>query len=68
MTTIVYAALTLIVGLVVVCTYSYIKHVKQQFKDTERSNEIYLSVLQLISIKTPGVVNAAFKEIEEEKQ
>lgn len=66
--TIIISALAATLGLVVVNVYMYIKYLKKEVKDTEWTNEIYLSALRVISNKQPGVVDEAFREIGEEQQ
>lgn len=66
--TIIITALAIALGLVVANVYMYIKFLKQRVEDTEWTNELYLSALQIISNNQPGLVDEAFREIGEEKE
>lgn len=66
--TIIITVLATALGLVAANVYMYIKFLKQRVKDTEWTNEMYLSALQIISNKQPGLVDEAFREIGEEDQ
>lgn len=66
--TIIITVLATALGLVTANVYMYIKFLKQRVKDTEWTNELYLSALQIISNKQTGLVDEAFREIGEEDQ
>lgn len=66
--TIIITVLAAALGLVASNVYMYIKYLKQEVKVTEWTNEIYLSTLQIISNKQPGLVDEAFREIGEEQE